>query len=655
MRSNLKSLSWTLWLVILAFIGFVFVEWGTGGMSLSGTDDSIVVVEDTPLTGAEYQKDLEKTLDQYKNQYQGNLNKSMINQMQIPSTLLQRSVNSLIIKKEAKKLSLKVTDEELKDKIINYSEMYNDKENGPMRLYVFREGFKADGAFIGVREYERRIAQSRRTVKDFESDLREQIIFEKLQALLTSGIVIEPSRLEKMYKDENDRVEMDYIVLKTDRVQEDITVNDNELKSYYENNKDKFKTAEKRTGRIVAYNYENFKSELNVPEKEIYDYFKDNKNMFLIPGKTKVSRILLNYNETNREEVLKKAEQLKEELTPENFAAKAKELSNDTKAANGGDWGYKEWQRFTKQEKHTIDRLNQSEISNPIDTLSGFAIIYLPEKVEEGQESYDNVKDRIRNMVEKQKLNELVKSKLEVIYNKLKDDEDISAKATELGIQIHDTEPLSNGQAVGEIDKMGYLSRKLFSLDDKKPAFPVEYMQGVAIVQLNEVIPPAVEPFETAKEKVKANLILDKKLTALMAEAKDIAAQLNDKKEEDVKSFLEKNNLAAEGYTYKRGNKLAYFKVKEGLDNTVFELKKNQYSEPIKFASEVVIIKPRDIFVSSDEDFRLGREYFYNQKITQEQAKFFSSYILNKRNTYEITYNPELFKKINEFVLSRFN
>jgi peptidyl-prolyl cis-trans isomerase D len=655
MRSNLKSLSWTLWLVILAFIGFVFVEWGTGGMSLSGTDSSIAVVEDTPLTGAEYQKDLQMTLDRYRAQFQNNFNKSMIAQLQIPEQVLQRSVNSLILKKEADKLALKVTDEELKDKIKNYTEIYNDKENGPMTLYVFREGFKADGAFIGVREYERRIAQSRRTVKDFESGLREQIIVQKLQELLTSGVVIEPDRLEKMYKEENDRVELDYIVLKTDRIKEDISVQDNELKNYYDENKEEFKSVEKRTGRIIAYNYDNFKSELNVPEKEIYDYFKENKNRFLIPGKTKVSRILLNYNEENREEILKKAEQLRAELTAENFAAKAREMSNDAKATAGGDWGYNEWQRFTKQEKNSIERLKQNEISNPIDTLAGFAVIFLPEKIEERQESYDNVQERIRTMVEKQKLTELVKTKLETVYNKLKDVEDISAKATELGIQVHDTEALSSGQAVSDIDKMGYLSRKLFTLTDKKPAFPVDYMQGVAIVQLNEIVPPAIQPFEEVKDSVKGKVVLEKKLAKLMAEARNVAANLNGKTDDEVKRYLEESELATEEYTYKRGDKLAYFKPQKGLDNTVFALEKGKYSAPVQFATELVIVKPNDIFVSSDEDYRLGREFFYGEKIRQEKANFFSSYILNKRNSYEITYNPELYKKINDFVISRIN
>ena len=655
MRSNLKSLSWTLWLVILAFIGFVFVEWGTGGMSLSGTDNSIVVVENTPLTGADYQKDLTKTLEKYKAQFQNNFNKSLISQLRIPEQVLQRSVNSVIIKKEAKKLALKVTEEELKDKIVNYSEIYNDKENGPMRLYVFREGFKADGAFIGVKEYELRLAHNRTSVNDFENGLREQIIVEKLHELLTSGVVIAPDHLEKMYREENDRVELDYIVLKTDRIKEDITAQENELTSYYDENKEQFKSVEKRTGRIIAYSYENFKNELNVPEKDIYNYFKENKNRFSLPGKTKVSRILLNYNDESREEILKKAEQLKEELTPENFAAKAKELSNDSKAANGGDWGYTEWQSFTKQEKNSIDRLKQSEISNPIDTLSGFAILFLPEKIIERQENFDNVKERIRNMIEKQKLNELVKNKLEIVYNKLKDADDISAKATELGIQVHETEALSSGQAVSDIDKMGYLSRKLFTLNDKKPAFPVDYPQGVAIVQLNETIPPAIQPFEAVKDQVKEKVLLEKKLAKLLAEARQVAANLNGKNDEDVKDYLKKNDLSSEEYTYKRGDKLAYFKPQKGLDNIVFALETGKYSEPVKCTTEVVVIKPREKFVSGDEDFKLGREYFYGEKIKQVKANFFASYIMNKRDTYEITYNPELYKKINDYVLSRVN
>ena len=44
MRKNLKSLSWTLWLVILTFIGFIFVEWGSGRLDrFSGESDLLSI------------------------------------------------------------------------------------------------------------------------------------------------------------------------------------------------------------------------------------------------------------------------------------------------------------------------------------------------------------------------------------------------------------------------------------------------------------------------------------------------------------------------------------------------------------------------------------------------------------------------------------
>ena len=105
--------------------------------------------------------------------------------------------------------------------------------------------------------------------------------------------------------------------------------------------------------------------------------------MFKVPGKTKVSRIWVAYDAQTREQVLKRMEETAAALTPANFAAKARELSGDEKAKDGGDWGYWAWQNFTAQEKTMIDNLDASEISSPVDAGQGFSLLHVAEKVPE--------------------------------------------------------------------------------------------------------------------------------------------------------------------------------------------------------------------------------------------------------------------------------
>ena len=116
---------------------------------------------------------------------------------------------------------------------------------------------------------------------------------------------------------------------------------------------------------------------------------------------------------------MKKAEVLREQLNSKNFSQKAKEFSQDLKAKEGGDYGYWGWKNFTPQELNFIERLSQDQISPIVDTLKGFSIILVSEKVQDSQEPFDNVKERIRGIIEKKELRLLVAEKLEKINIKI--------------------------------------------------------------------------------------------------------------------------------------------------------------------------------------------------------------------------------------------
>ena len=78
-----------------------------------------------------------------------------------------------------------------------------------------------------------------------------------------------------------------------------------------------------------------------------------------------------------REDILKRMEEAAAALTPADFAAKAREMSGDEKAKDGGDWGYWGWQNFTPQEKTMIDNLSAGSISSPVDAGKGFSLLFV--------------------------------------------------------------------------------------------------------------------------------------------------------------------------------------------------------------------------------------------------------------------------------------
>jgi len=563
----------------------------------------------------------------------------MISQWRIPEQTLQEMIQTTIILREAEKLNIDVSQEELRNQII--------------KLPVLQR----DGKFVGQAAYLRWLAVMRMDVTEFENQFKKQVIGEKLQELVTAPLVIDGDTLLDKYKREKDQVELDYITFLHDRVKEDVTPTDDELTSYYEKNKEDFKSLEKRAAYVIAFKFADYKKEANITPQEIYESFKMKRAEFRIPGKTKVSRIFLKYGENDKDEVLKKAQELQKELTKENFAEKAKLYSQDDKAKEGGDYGYGDWQNFSKYEKTMIDGMDPGQVSSPIETQQGgFSIVHVSEKIAERQQNFNEVKDRIKDTIEQERLRQLVMEKLQRIYDKLGKTENIKAKAREIGVEAIETELLTNGRPIKDIDQMGYISRTLFELKEKEIAFPVQFVNGIAIVQLAKIEAPTVEPFEKVKVRVKAKVVLAKKVERLMEEAAVFSGKLNSMSDEKkIEEFLEKENLTPTAYTYKRGNRLSGYPVTKGLDEQVFALEVNRYSSPMEFNNQVVILKVKNKTIANTADFEKDKTAFYQQQVTQFKNLFFSSYIANKISNYKVAQNQELFEQVKDYVIARFN
>jgi parvulin-like peptidyl-prolyl isomerase len=638
MRADFKKYSWTLWLVIIAFVGGFIVTDAFRGESRA--EMGLIYIDDQPVIRAEeFQQQLMRRLQTYKEQFKDNFNKSMISQWRIPEQTLQEMTRTTIILMEAEKLNIEVSDKELRDQII--------------KLPVLQR----DGKFVGQTAYLRWLNAMRMDATEFENQFKKQVIGEKLQELVSGPLVIDDDTLLDKYKREKDQADLDYITFLISRVKEDINPTDNELTTYYEKNKEVFKSLEKRAAYVIAFKFDDYKKEVNITPQEIYESFKIKRAEFRLPGKTKVSRIFLKYGENDREEILKKAQELQKELTKENFADQAKLLSQDDKAKEGGDYGYAGWQNFTKQEKTMIEALEQGEISSPIDTQKGgFSIVYVSEKVAERQQNFNDVKDRIKDTIEQERVKKLVMEKLQKIYNKLGKAENIKAKASEMGIKAIETELLSSGRPIKDIDQMGYISRKIFELEEKEIAFPVQFVKGIAIVQLEKIEKPTVESFEKVKIRVKGKVMLAKKVERLMEEAAVFSAKLNLMTDEKkIEEFLEKEDLSPTAYTYKRGNRLSGYPVTKGLDEKVFSMEENRYSTPMEFNNQVVIFKVKSKTIVNTADFEKDKTEFYKQQVTQSRNRFFSSYIANKMSNYKVAQNQELFDQIKDYVITRFN
>ena len=137
-------------------------------------------------------------------------------------------------------------------------------------------------------------------------------------------------------------------------------------------------------------------------EKQLRAYYDSNPEKFTEPEQLRVSVILLSVDpgigdfDTQR----KKAEELIKQLNEgADFAEMAKKHSGDLETFNnGGDMGYLHGGMLSEMSQQEVDKLKPGEISGPVGLMEGIGIFKLTDRKPAKLNSYDEVKERAREL-----------------------------------------------------------------------------------------------------------------------------------------------------------------------------------------------------------------------------------------------------------------
>lgn len=170
---------------------------------------------------------------------------------------------------------------------------------------------------------------------------------------------------------------------------------------------------------ISIQNYKSkFDKENKIPEDDIKKYYEENKDKYK-EDKVKASHILIStvdegtnkpISNEKKKEAKNKAEDIyKKAKEGEDFAKLAKEYSQDEySATNGGDLGFFEKGKMVPEFESAAFALDKGQISEIVETQYGYHIIKVTDKVYK-EYPFDEVKDKIKEVLLYQKYTEKVK------------------------------------------------------------------------------------------------------------------------------------------------------------------------------------------------------------------------------------------------------
>jgi len=179
---------------------------------------------------------------------------------------------------------------------------------------------------------------------------------------------------------------------------------DTEVQAYFEANKGQFQSAESADIEYVVLNLEAVKNSLTVNEADLKTYYDQNAQRLAGKEERKASHILIAVAKDAATDVREKAKAAAQALLaksrakPDSFAELARKNSQDSASASqGGDLGYFTKGSMVKQFEDAVFAMKKGDISEVVESDFGYHIIKLTDIKAAKQTSFESVRDKLES------------------------------------------------------------------------------------------------------------------------------------------------------------------------------------------------------------------------------------------------------------------
>src|SRR5712691_11904371 len=312
---------------------------------------------------------------------------------QVPKPLealyAQQILKQLVFQKEleyeAKRLGITVSDQERADRIRQF-------------LPTAFNG----GTFVGMDRYAAEV-QSRfqLPVAEFEELIRQGLLEEKFRKLVTDGISVGPAELQDEFRNKNEKVKLDYALIKPEELEAKITPDEAEIKASFEKNKSKYQVPERRVVRYALVDVNQIRQNLQISDDQLKVQYQKNIQQYQVPNRVHAQHILLmtvRKTDAEVEEIRKKAEDILSQVKKgAKFEDLAKKYSEDPGTKDkGGDLGWLVQGQTVPEFEKTAFGLEKGQTSDLVKTQYGFHIIKVLDKENAHTKPFEEVKDSIK-------------------------------------------------------------------------------------------------------------------------------------------------------------------------------------------------------------------------------------------------------------------
>ena len=612
------------WLIkiLLGAIVIVFVFWGVGSFR-SQRGDKIATVNGDPITIDEYRDTFDNLVEQLRRRFGNNLDEDMIKKLQVKKQALNQLISNTLLLQEAKRLKFRVSDTELASAISGIP------------------AFQRAGTF-DPRLYRNVIERLRMTPEEFEVAQRNAMMIEKLSTLVTSGVKISEQETMEWFNWANASVNIDFVLFEPDHYK-DVNPPLEETKTFFESHKENYKTEAMVKVRYLHFNPDEYGSKVTVSDEELREYYNENQDAFKTPNTVEARHILLRVDENATPEAAKTAQEralsiLKLAQEGKDFAGLAKQYSEGPTRDRGGYLGTFTREDMVKPFADMAFSLKAGEISEPVRTRFGWHIIKVEKINEASVPSFDQTKEQIRKKLTEERGKNLAYDEAEAVSDVSFEEDDLLKVAKERNLKVLTTDFFPRKGPEKEIRTPSEFASIAFNLLVGEISDIQEFENGYYIIQLIDKIPPKIPEFTQVKETVRADLVKEKQGEKAKADANSFLTALKSGKYMDTESKHFNLTPTSTGF-FKRSDSIPKIGPEREIAEAAFQLtnKKKLAENVIKGVKGYYIIQFNGRKTPEAENFNKEKGDIEKRLLAQKKSRTFDALLTQIRSKSDIS------------------
>lgn len=513
------------WVVKILFVFLIasFAFWGVNDIFLGqGQNVNVAEVGDTDISAQQLETELNRYVQRYQPQ---GMNRNLAVLTGAPQQLLQQMVNGALLEEKLSNLNITVSDLQVKEEIKKYP--FFQGEDGNFDPERFRQVLRSQNS------------NEEAFVNSVRSDLSRQLLLDLMSRQIVSPDVL----TEGMLAYQNEKRKGQFVWFQFSDQQPEAAT-DEQLKTFFDENSNKYQQAENRNISFINVTLENVIQPKDISAEDLQAAFDARQDEFITIPKRKLWQVIV-----SDEEKAKK-------LSASDLAG-FKATVEAEKLGTAQDLGWKaEEELFGDSKDHVFAGEAKTGTLAPLKTAFGWTVFFVEASQKGGeQQKLADVEQELRQSLAADLSFERVSDMIKSADESLAAGNDLAETAKVLNVTVENITALeqsgknNKGEEISNLPQDPNFLSDVFAMNENEaPAVTETDAGGFFIAQVTKIDPAKTKEYDSVVDQVKQDWLTDTQKTMATENAEQALKEITDSAK-SLQDIADQYDLLLRSYT----------------------------------------------------------------------------------------------------------